>query len=166
MNSQLPRHDRLGDLLGASTDPAPRKTMRIEWVGQPNPLDNPIVQWGMIQGWYSDDVKKAIRKAAAIAVTRVRRNRLLEHDHQHSLAAMKGLRRTYMWSDANQYICDVDYDDVDIIFSSSVANEFRNLDRDDFPIPDIMLPPTDLIVIQSLAVASKDAIAGALVASS
>jgi hypothetical protein len=128
--SVLPRHDGLGALLSASVDPAPRKTRRIEWVGEFNPLDLPFVAFATLRGqtFFTDEQKRLIRRMAARARTRGYRNRLMEHDHQHAMCAVKGLQRTYQWTRENGYVCDVDYADVDRILGSDVGHEFVDLD--------------------------------------
>ena len=105
----LPKHERLDDLLGASSDPAPRRTRRIAWVGEPSPFDDPAVAYLMTTGRLPPAVRRGIRLAAARANTRNgHRRRLLEHPHPLSLAPVPGLGRSYAWTPANGYLQDVD----------------------------------------------------------
>jgi hypothetical protein len=149
LKAALPKHDRLDDLLGASSDPHPRKTRRVEWVGQVSPLDNPIIVLRLLNGYYTPLQEQAIRKAAAHARTRgdSHRIRLLEHDHPGAQAVFKGLKQTYIFSAKNGYVQDVSYEDCDVIFSSEVADEFRDLDNpNEAPDPRLALPREDEVM--------------------
>lgn len=161
----LPRHERLDDLLAASDDPSPRKTRRIEWIGEKSPYDDPTVVWGLLTGYYTEEQKRLIRLAAARARTRVHRNRLFEHDHQHAQAVLKGLQRTYLWCKENNFVCDVDYHDVDIIFGSDCAHEFVDLDAREHDEPKVMSLPVEIVIVSNIPVAAKDVRAGSRVAS-
>ena len=93
-------------------------------------MDDPRVQAKILMGKYTPLQEAAIRLAAAKAVTRVfgARDRLMGHEHQHSIGHVKGLHRSYLFTHLNGYTCDVDYHDVDIIMSSPYAHEFVDLD--------------------------------------
>lgn len=158
-------HGRLDDLLAASHDPAPRKTRRIEWVGEQSPYDNPVIAWNLLMGRYTPTQQRAIRLAAAQARTRECRERLMEHNHQHAQAVMRGLSRTYHWHKGNEFICDVDYADVDRILGSDAGHEFRDLDAMEGDQPTILLPPESVMVYATESIGSAQAIAGALIAS-
>ena len=73
--ANLPRHIRLDDLLGASDDPMPRKTRRVEWIGEDNIMEDPRIQANILLGRYSEVQKRAIMMAAAKANTRGHRHR-------------------------------------------------------------------------------------------
>lgn len=161
----LPKHPHLQDLLAVSDDPAPRKTRRIEWIGEQSPFDNPVIAWNMIQGNYTKLQMEAIRKAAARARVRVRRSRTAEHNHQYSVAACKGLHRTYHWTKENNYTCDVDYADVDIILGSDFGHEFVDLDAKEHDEPTILKPPMEIVVLQTSTVSPREAAVGNKVAS-
>lgn len=133
----LPRHEGLPALLSHATDPAPRKTRKIEWIGERSPLDEPVVAWRLMTKQFTALQEAVIRRAAAMARTRVKRERLFEHDHQHAQAVLKGLHRTYLFTKANNYIQDVDYHDVDILLGSESGHEFRDLDAPDPPTPTV-----------------------------
>lgn len=158
-------HERLDDLLAVSDDPAPRKTRRIEWIGEQSPLDNPVIAWNLIQKRYTPTQERAIRIAAARARTRTYRERLLEHDHQYSQAVMRGLSRTYHWHKGNEFVCDVDYADVDRILGSDAGHEFRDLDAMEGDEPLILQPPVEVRIYTQDAIGSASAMAGALIAS-
>lgn len=137
------RHERLDDLLAASDDPHPRKTRRIEWIGDKSPLDDPVVAFNLLMGKYTPTQEKAIRRAAAKVHSRVWGDRLLEHEHQHAQAVVKGMRRSYIFTKKHKFICEMDYKDVDILFSSPIAREFVDLtDRDDDE-PIVLSTPLD-----------------------
>ena len=131
--ANVPRkHERLDDLLAASHDPHPRKTRRVEWVGEKSPLDDPVIAFNLLMGKYTPTQEKAIRRAAQRTRSRSWGERLLEHEHQHAQAVVKGMRRSYIFNRANKFICEMDFKDVDILFSSPIAREFVDLtDRDD-----------------------------------
>lgn len=130
MESALPRHERLDDLLALSEDPSPHKTRRVEWIGQKSPLEDPRVQLNLLMGNYTPLQETAIRLAAARAVTRVGnvRSRLIEHDHRYGMATFKGLSRSYHFTPLNSFICELTYRDADILLSSECGKEFRDLD--------------------------------------
>ena len=102
----------------------------------------------MLQKQYTPLQMKAIRRAAAMARTRVCRERLTEAEHQYAQAAVKGLHRTYLWNKANNFIQDVDFADVDKIMGSPVAHEFRDLDDHDADEPVIVHPPLEITVLE------------------
>lgn len=133
LRERLPKHHDLPALLAHAADPHPRKTRRIEWIGEADPLDNPVVEYRLLTGQYTEQQKKAIRWAAATARTRGAkgglRNRLMEAEHRHAEATVTGLRRTYYWTRENNYVCAVDFEDVDrILGDPHVGHEFRDLD--------------------------------------
>ena len=148
LRASLPVHERLDDLLGASMGNSPKPYRVIEWVGQASPLDDPLVQWNFIHKRYTPEQEKAIRRAAARARTRgdgpTFRTRLLEHDHQHAQAVFKGLSRSYIFSHANGYIQLMEYRDVDVLFSSNIAHEFRDLDDPSTDKRPLIRPPSRL----------------------
>jgi|SRR5215218_3781253 len=130
LRKSLPRHERLPDVLGASSDPHPKKTHRLEWIGEPSPLDNPITEAMLLHKQFTPLQEQAVRKATAYAQTRGdgHRTRLLEHDHPGALAPIPGLSQTYIFSRANGYVQDVTYADIDVIMKWC-PREF--VDRDD-----------------------------------
>lgn len=123
----LPNHARLRELLAASDDPTPRKTVRIEWVGERSPFDNPSVIYGLLNKTYTNLQVKALRMAAAQANTRGgKRRRLLESGNdRRSMAPVPGLQKTYIWEAKTGYMADVDIGDADIILGLPCAREFR-----------------------------------------
>lgn len=127
----LPVHDRLPDMLASSTEPQPRATVRIEWVGERSPFDSPTVQYGIIRGAYTPTQIKALRLAAAQANTRNgKRRRLLESGSDHrAMAPVPGLGKTYIWERRNGYVCTVDNRDADIILGLPCGREFRLVDE-------------------------------------
>jgi hypothetical protein len=137
----LPRHEHLDDLRGISEDPHPRKTRRVRWIGQYNPMADPIVQDRMIRSTgkadndptrkYSRVIEAAVRLAAAKAVTPTARRRILEHNHRYSQNPDSHLTRTYIFEQENGFTCDMDLSDADVLFSSEVAKEFVDLDDRD-----------------------------------
>lgn len=131
--ANLPRHLRLDELLSNSSDPAPRKTRRVEWVGEDNIMEDPRVQANLLLKRYSATQERAIMMAAARANTRGHRHRtrLLEHNHAAAQAVVMGLSRTYIFSELNSYIQFVDFADYDAIFASGMAHEFVDLDDPD-----------------------------------
>lgn len=143
----LPKHPHLDDLDAISDDPHPRKTRRVEWVGEQSPYDNPVIAWNLLQGRYTEQQKQAIRLAAARARTRVCRERLLEHEHRYAQAVFKGLRRTYHWTKANNFVQDVDYADVDKILGSDVGHEFVDLDAREHDQPKVLTPPVEVVIL-------------------
>ena len=165
-----PRHDRLDDLLAASEDPRPRRTRRIEWIGEQSVFDAyPDLphKLAMDAGKAANDPTRfftpqqetAIRRAAQKAVVRVHRVRLMEHDHQHALATNK-LNRTYEFRRENNYICDVDYADVDRILGSPSGHEFRDLDATEPDQPKILTPPASIVRVISTERAAATALRG------
>lgn len=145
----LPRPEKLRDLLAASDDPHPRKTRRIEWVGEQSPLDNPVIAFNLLTGRYSPQRAKAIRWAAAKANTRVMRIRVFEHDHHLSMAPQAHLGRSYVWSEANGYVQEVDYRDVDGILAGPNGHEFRDVTDRDPDEPDaLVLPPEVMRLVE------------------
>lgn len=127
--SGLPTHERLPDLLAASDDPHPRKTRRIEFVGDRSPFDDERVQANLLLGRYTPTMVDAIRLAAKRAVVRIYRftDRVLETNSRHALAPVAHLGRTYRWHAGNNYIEDVDYGDVDAILGSPDGHQFRDV---------------------------------------
>jgi hypothetical protein len=124
-----PTHERLPDLLAASDDPHPRKTRRIEFVGERSPFDDERVQANMLLGRFTPTIEQAIRLAAKKAVVRIHKftERVLERDHRYALAPEKHLGRTYRWHAGNNYIEDVDFGDVDAILGGPSAHQFRDV---------------------------------------
>lgn len=126
----LPTHERLPDLLAASDDPHPRKTRRIEFVGERSPFDDERVQANMLLGRYTPTMMEAIRVASKKAVVRIDKfmERVFEcYDHR-SLAPVAHLKRTYRWHAGNNYIENVDFADVDVILGSPSGHQFVDLD--------------------------------------
>jgi hypothetical protein len=125
----LPTHERLPDLLAASNDPHPRKTRRIEFVGERSPFDDERVQANLLLGRYTPTIVEAIRLAAKNAVVRLHKfsERVLEHNSQHALAPVAHLGRTHRWHAGNDYIEDVDFADVDAILGSPSEHQFRDV---------------------------------------
>lgn len=151
----LPRHRGLDELLAASEDPHPRGTRRIEWVGERSPLDDDRVLAKLLLSesrmpgaptYYTPTQCRAIRLAAARARTRGDgwRNRIMEHSHQHAMAVVHGLRRTYYWTKSNGYVCDVDYHDADVILSSDSGHEFVDLDALEPGQPKVITPSPEV----------------------
>lgn len=159
LQAALPRHERLPDLLAASDDPHPRKTCRIKWVGDYNPMDDDRVLAKLLMGRYTPLQKAGIERAAAFAKTPVGgvRSRLMEHDHQHSMAVVSHLGRSYCFSPLNNYICHVDYRDVDVLLGDPDAgHEFRNLDDPNTPEVTILVPGVEVFTLISLEVMDRD----------
>lgn len=123
----LPIHARLRELLAASDDPTPRTTVRIEWVGERSPFDNPNVIYGLLNKTYTSLQIKALRLAAAQANTRNgKRRRLLESGNdRRSMAPVPGLKKTYIWEAKTGYVAEVDIADADIILGLPCSREFR-----------------------------------------
>jgi hypothetical protein len=134
----LPTHERLPDLLAASDDPHPRKTRRIEFVGDRSPFDDERVQANLLLGRYTPTMEQAIRLASFRAVVRIHKfsERLMEHNHQYALSPHKHLGRTYCWHAGNDYIEDVDYGDVDAILGGPSGHQFRDV-TDGVPPPEV-----------------------------
>jgi hypothetical protein len=128
----LPTHERLPDLL-ATNDVQPRKTRRIEFVGDRSPFDDERVQANLLMKRFTPTIEEAIRLAAKRAVVRIHKftERVLERDHRYALAPEKHLGRTYRWYVGNNYIEDVDYGDVDAILGSPDGHQFIDLDAPD-----------------------------------
>jgi hypothetical protein len=166
--SVLAEMPRLRDLDAISDDPHPRQTRRIEWIGEQSPLDDPVIVWKLMTGQFTATQAKAIRLAAAKANTRVRRERVFEHEHQYAMAALKGLHRTYHWTKDNDFICDVDYADVDRILGDPwCGHEFRDLDdpaQANLPplLTGLDLPPGGLVKSSETAFKDADAMANAM----
>jgi hypothetical protein len=135
LKKTLPKHERLDDLRSHADDPHPRKTRRVEWVGQMSPLDNPLVAFRMVNKLYTPLQEQAIRKAAAYARTRGEGHRIRTMDHPHpaAISEVRGLLRSYIFEPANDYTVDMDYHDYDIIFAGPDADEFRDLDDPNRP---------------------------------
>lgn len=125
-----PTHERLPDLLAASDDPHPRKTRRIEFVGERSPFDDERVQANMLLGRYTPTIEQAIRLAAKKAVVRIHgfTERVFERNDHRSLAPVAHLNRSYRWHAGNNYIENVDFDDVDAILGGPCGHEFIDLD--------------------------------------
>lgn len=165
----LPRHEGREALLAHADDPHPRKTRRIEWVGDYNPLNDELVRWKLLLSesptpgvprWFTPTQCRAIRVAAAKArEARTGWRRQLECDHPASLAPVKGLSRTYEWSRDNAYICHVDYRDADIILSVA-AYEFIDLDALDSDQPRLVTPSPDIFRLVAVDAARATAAVG------
>lgn len=158
LRASLPQHRRLPDLLAVSDDPHPRKTRRVEWVGEENPLDNELILAKLLMGAFTPLQAKGIRRAAAFAKTRVggARTRLMEHNHRHSMAVVNGLSRTYHFSALNNFICDVDYRDVDLLLGDPYAGqEFVDLDDLNRP-PKVIAPSPQVFKLISQEVLDRD----------
>lgn len=142
--STLPRHPSRETLLDAAIDPHPRKTRRIEWIGEKSPFDDDVLVAMMLMNYYTPTQKKAIRLAAAKALTRVDqyRIRMLEAgSHSRSLAPTAHLHRTYEWSFRNGFVQDVDYRDVDTILGGPDGHEFVDItDREPDEPPAFVKP--------------------------
>lgn len=151
-----PTHERLPDLL-ATNDVGPRKTRRIEFIGERSPFDDERVQAKILLGRFTPTQLHAIRTAAKRAVVRIHRfsERVLERDHQYALAPDKHLQRTYRWHAGNAYIEDVDYRDVDAIMGGPSGHQFRDLDAgDDAPIVTTFSPEVFKLVAQEATAAT------------
>jgi len=122
----LPTHARLAEMLAASDDPAPARTVVLEWVGEENPLDRADVRLRLMRGEYSVEQADAIRRAAARAATPAgNRRRVLEAGWDpRALAPVPGLSRTYCWERGNGFREAVTVRDADVILSSECGNEF------------------------------------------
>lgn len=151
----LPRHERLPDLLAASEDKHVRKTRRIEFIGDYNPMaDDRVMAKLLLSESGRNDLPKpftptqclAIRRGAAKAVLRVSGHsvRLMEHDHQLSQAVTPHLSRTYEWNTTNHFIADVDYRDVDVLLGSNVGHQFRDITDIDPDEPTVLTPSPEV----------------------
>jgi hypothetical protein len=84
------------------------------------------------------------------------------------MAALKGLHRTYHWTKDNDFICDVDYADVDRILGDPwCGHEFRDLDdpaQANLPplLTGLDLPPGGLVKSSETAFKDADAMANAM----
>jgi hypothetical protein len=159
----------MDELVALSDDPHPRGTRRIEWIGEQSPLDNDRIAANLLLGKYTPLQEMAIRLAAAKAITRVgdARSRILEHNHRYSMGVVKGLNRTYLFNKLNSYICDVDYHDVDIMFSAPYAHEFVDLDALEPDQPKVIKPSEEvfkLIAIEVMESAYSSTPSGTVVA--
>jgi hypothetical protein len=162
----LPRHERLPDLLAASEDPHPRKTRRIKFVGDFVPADNDLIMAKvmlsealMVQGKpgapYTETMVKAVRWANATALKPISGCliRVFEHDDQLSMAPQAHLSRTYQWRGENDFTCDVDYRDVDVILGGADGHQFRDITDQDPDEPTVILPSPEvfkLIAIEAV----------------
>lgn len=158
LRDSLPRHNRLYDLKAASEDLHVRKTRRIEWIGEQSPLDDERIMAKLLMGKYTPLQVESIRRAAAWAKTRAGgvRTRLFEHNHQHAMAVVKGLSRTYHFTKLNGYVCDVDYKDVDILLGDPYAGHgFVDLD-DPNRLPAIVQPTPKVFEFISQEILDRD----------
>jgi hypothetical protein len=150
----LPRHERLPDLLAASEDKHVRKTRRIEFVGDYNPMaDDRILAKLLLSESGRNDLPKpftptqclAIRRSAARAVLRHSHGeRLMEHSHQHAMAENPHMGRTYHWHKGNNFICDVDYQDVDALLGGQSGHQFRDITDKDPDEPTVIAPSLEV----------------------
>ncbi len=123
----LPTHERLAEMLAAAIDPAPSRTVVLEWVGERNPLDDPATRERLMRGQLPPSQAALLRRAAARAVTPAgNRRRVLEAAHDpRALAPVPGLSRSYCWERRNGFLVEVTLRDADVILSSGCAHEFR-----------------------------------------
>jgi hypothetical protein len=91
-------------------------------------MERPMVRQKLLAGEFIPEKAEAIRQAAAWAVTRTQRKRVLEHNHRWAQEVAPHITRTYIFELANGFTCDMDYRDVEVLFSSDCAGEFRDLD--------------------------------------
>ncbi len=61
--------------------PAPAGHVWVEWVGEPSPLDSPVVQFNLITGKYTADQARVIRRLMAVRIARV---------HKHTRTIRRG----------------------------------------------------------------------------
>ncbi len=122
----LPTHLRLPELMAAGDHLTTRKTVVLEWVGEVDPMVDPVIQFRIATGEFSPLEIEALRSAAVRAVTRAgNRRRILEAANDpRSLAPVPGLLRTYCWERRNQYRVEATIRDADVILSSDCGHEF------------------------------------------
>ena len=118
LRKKMPVHPRLDDVVASGDDPHPRKTRRIKWIGDYNPMRDARVMANLIRGAYNPHQVASIRRSAAFAKEPVDglRSRLMEAKHERrGVAVVSHLNRTYHFTKLNDYTCHVDYRDVDIL---------------------------------------------------
>ena len=130
LQDSLPRHTGLDALLSDAGDKHMRKTRRVEWIGDYNPMADERVLAKLLMGAFTPLQQQSIRKSTAFGkypdgTTR----RLMENGNRHAMATVSHLGRTYHFTASNGYVCDVDYRDVDVLLGDPHSgHEFVDLD--------------------------------------
>jgi hypothetical protein len=159
LRRSLPQHTRLREMLAACDDPHPRRTRRIEWVGEQNPLDNDRYVATLLLGGYTALQAEAIRRASAFSRTRVDhlRARVMEQDtDRRALSRVAHLSQTYAWRPSNNFICEMTYADVETLFADdTVRHEFRDLD-DPAATEQVIVPSPEVFRLIATEVLHRD----------
>lgn len=128
LRKKLPVHRRLDEVVASGIDPHPRKTRKIKWIGDYNPMHDAKVMYNLLWKQFNAFQEASVRKAAAYAKEpNGIRTRLVEAQHdRRAVATVEHLGRTYHFTPPH-YTCDVDYRDVDILLREG-NGEFVDLD--------------------------------------
>jgi hypothetical protein len=157
LRKKLPVHKHLEDVVASGFDPHPRKTRRIKWIGDYNPMRDAKVLYYLLYHQYNPFQAAAVRKQAAYAKEPdgVRR-RLMEAKHERrGVATVEHLGRTYYFEPPH-YTCDVDYRDVDILLREG-NGEFIDLDDPNTEHTErIYTPDEDVWKLVSVEVMDRD----------
>jgi hypothetical protein len=67
LRKKLPVHKRLDEVVASGIDPHPRKTRRIKWIGDYNPMHDAKVVYNLLYKQFNAFQEAAVRKSAAYA---------------------------------------------------------------------------------------------------
>lgn len=110
------------------------RTVKVKWIGERSPLDEPLIRFRMINGDFTEQQKKLIRAAAARANTTIHRIRRLTKDRD-------GLSQDYEWGMDRGFVREMPFKDADKIKSFPCGHEFVILGHEEENPKSLSLPP-------------------------
>jgi hypothetical protein len=157
LRSQLPIHHRLEEIVASGDDPHPRKTRRIKWIGDYNPMDDAKVHYNLLHKLYNPFQETAVRRMAAYAKvpSPIQSAIMIAQHERRGMATVEHLGCTYHFTHLNNFTCYVDYRDVDILLRAG-NGQFVDLDDPNMKKEHLYTPDEDVWKLISVEVMDRD----------